>query len=100
MKTHMLSKASLTFFPLAERKLDLKHTELSRRMREAEAGGTDRLGRRQQGLYGESRACSKVPVWKAQITPGADTAIKPMLVTNTVLKGWLGFLLGGAFVAP
>lgn len=35
VKTHMLSKASLTFFPLAERKLDLKHTELSRRVREA-----------------------------------------------------------------
>lgn len=32
----MLSKTSLTFFPLAERKLDLKHMELSRRVREAE----------------------------------------------------------------
>lgn len=36
MKTHMLSKASLTFFPLVERKLDLKHTDLSRRRRQAE----------------------------------------------------------------
>jgi len=35
-KTYVLSKASLTFFPLAERKLDLKSMELSRRMREAE----------------------------------------------------------------
>lgn len=36
VKTYVLSKASLTFFPLAERKLDLKSMELSRRMREAE----------------------------------------------------------------
>lgn len=36
VKTYVLSKASLTFFPLAERKLDLKSVELSRRMREAE----------------------------------------------------------------
>lgn len=32
----MLSKASLTFFPLAERKLGLKSMVLSRRVREAE----------------------------------------------------------------
>ena len=36
VKTYVRSKASLTFFPLAERKLDLKYTEVSRRMREAE----------------------------------------------------------------
>lgn len=35
VKTYVLSKAFLTFFPLAERKLDLKYMELSRRMREA-----------------------------------------------------------------
>lgn len=54
MKPYVLSKASLAYFPLTERKLDLKSKELSR-MSRAEPEVSDRLGRSEWNCYGESR---------------------------------------------
>lgn len=107
VKTYVLSKASFTFFPLAERKLDLKCMELSRRMRGAELWKCWQAGEKWTGFVWRKQSLwAWLRSWSRSVrveTPDQTFSwhwCQAHIGHRYCLKEWLGFLLGIAFVAP